>query len=445
MKKITTIMALAAMGIGFFACDSVEESDVLPQAYPQEAIFNADNLTVTDESAINVSETPGEVKVATYAVTGFPEASTPAFKMQISKTDDFAKSATVNCLVDTATCSIYALGSDINAAYKSVVTRNPATAAAHVRFVAMAHNGTEQVLIGGPSRYFGVGTVQVTPVSEGVVIENTYALVNGSAEIPLQHSDLDPYDDPVFKVVFDAATGAKWQIKSASGKVFGPAVAGDLEGSLKADAEGEFSVTGPYSIEINMRDLTYKMAIAIETLYTPGNSNGWNQGASQTLTTTDYVNYTGYVHLNGEFKFTSKADWSGVNYGSTGVEGELSTDGGAGNLKVVKDALYWAQVDLVKMTYTLTEITSLGCIGGFNGWGSQANLEPSEDFLIWSGEVTFNAGDEWKFRANDNWDINLGGSLDDLVPNGGNLKQEEGGTKTVVLDLSARPYTAIVE
>lgn len=438
-------MALAAMGFGFIACDKVEESDVLPQTNPQEAIFNADNLTVTDESAINVSETPAEVKVATYAVTDFPKSSIPAFVMQISKTEDFAKVASVDCIVDTVTCTIGALGSDIDAAYKSAVTRNPATAAAYVRFVAYAQNGSERVLIGGPGRYYGVATVQLTPVNEGVVIENTYEFVMGTETIPFQHSDIDPYDDPVFKVNFDAVKGAEWQIKSASGKLFGPAVAADLNGALEADAKGELAVEGPYSIEINMRDLTYKMTIAIEALYTPGNSNGWNQGASQTLTTTDYVNYNGYVHLNGEFKFTSQPDWNGVNYGSTGVEGELTNDGGAGNLNAPKNALYWVQVDLVKMTYKLTEITTLGCIGGFNGWGSQANLEPSEDFLIWTGEITFNAGDEWKFRANDNWDINLGGSLDNLVLNGDNLKQAEGGKKTVVLDLSARPYSAIVE
>ncbi|MCM1452722.1 MAG: hypothetical protein NC102_10730 [Clostridium sp.] len=447
MKKISKIMALAAMGIAFFACDKVDESGIPPQAYPQEAIFNADNLTVTDASAVNVSETLGEVQVGTYEVKDFPAQSTPAFKMQISKTEDFAKAATVECSVDTATCAIMALGSDVNAAYKSAVTRNPATGTAYVRFIAMAVNGTESVLIGGPSRYYGVGAMQVTPVNEEVVIENTYSFVCGGEEMAFQHSELDAYDDPVFKVTFDAVDGNSWQIKSASGKLFGPAEgeAEELEGALVADAEGKLAVSGPYSIEINMRDLTYKFAIAIDQLYTPGNSNGWNQGASQTLTTTDYVNYTGYVHLNGEFKFTSQPNWDGVNYGSTGVEGELTNDGGAGNLTVAKDALYWVQVNLVEMTYSLTEITSIGCIGGFNGWGGQANLEPSADFLIWTGEVTFNAGDEWKFRANDNWDINLGGSLDDLVTGGDNLVQAQGGKKTVILNLSARPYTAIVE
>lgn len=438
-------MAMAAMGIAFFACDKVEESDALPQTHPQETIFNADNLTLTDESSVNVSETPSEVKVATYAATNFPAASTPAFTMQIAKTDDFANAASVDCSVDTATCSILALGSDINAAYKKAVTRNPATGTAYVRFVAYADNGSERVLIGGPDRYYGVGSVSITPVNEEVVIENTYSFVNGAAEIAFTHSDSDPYDDPVFKANFDAVSGTKWQIKSASGKLFGPAEAAALDGELVADAQGELNVDGPYSIEVNMRDLTYKISIAIEALYTPGNSNGWNQGASQTLTTTDYVNYYGYVHLNGEFKFTSQPNWDGVNYGSTGVEGELTNDGGAGNLTVSKDALYWAHVDLVKMTYELTEITSLGCIGGFNGWGAQENLTPSTDFLIWTGEITFNAGDEWKFRANDNWDINLGGSLDDLVLGGANLVQAEGGKKTVVLDLSARPYIAIVE
>lgn len=438
-------MAMAAMGLGFIACEKVEDSDVLPQTHPQEAIFSADNLTVTDEASVNVSETPGDVKVASYSATNFPKASTPAFTMQIAKTADFDKVATVDCSVDTATHSIYALGADINAAYQKVVTRNPAAGSAFVRFSASATNGTEQVIIGGPDVYFGQGSIQVTPVNDGLVIENTYTFVCGDEQIAFMHSDIDPYDDPVFKVNFEAVAGAQWQIKSAAGKTFGPAEAGLTEGALVAGATGSLTAAGPHSIEINMRDLTYKIAIAIETLYTPGNSNGWSQGASQTLTTTDYVNYYGFAHLNGEFKFTSRPDWNGINYGSTGVAGELSTDGGAGNLSASANGLYWCHVDLVKMTYEITKIETLGCIGGFNGWGAQVNLEPSDDFLVWTGEVTFSAGDEWKFRCNDDWGINLGGSLEDLVPNGDNLKQAEGGKKEVTLDLSARPYIGFVD
>jgi hypothetical protein len=83
-------------------------------------------------------------------------------------------------------------------------------------------------------------------------------------------------------------------------------------------------------------------------------------------------------------------------------------------------------------------------IGGFNSWGAQENLTPSADYLTWTGTVTIGAGDEWKFRANDNWDINLGGSLDNLTPGGDNIKTTEAGTYKITLDLSSLPYKATV-
>ena len=81
-------------------------------------------------------------------------------------------------------------------------------------------------------------------------------------------------------------------------------------------------------------------------------------------------------------------------------------------------------------------------IGGFNGWGESTVMTPSDDFLTWTGEVTLSAGDEFKFRANDAWDVNLGGSLTNLVQGGDNLKATEAGTFIVTLDLSVNPYSA---
>ncbi|MDE5651322.1 MAG: hypothetical protein K2I35_10075 [Duncaniella sp.] len=49
---------------------------------------------------------------------------------------------------------------------------------------------------------------------------------------------------------------------------------------------------------------------------------------------------------------------------------------------------------------------------------------------------------QFKFRANDGWDINLGGSISDLQQNGENISFTDEGTYVVTLDLSAIPYTA---
>ena len=81
-------------------------------------------------------------------------------------------------------------------------------------------------------------------------------------------------------------------------------------------------------------------------------------------------------------------------------------------------------------------------IGDFNSWGSSVAMTPSSDFLTWTGELTLDAGQGWKFRANDGWDINLGGSLSNLVWNGDNISALGAGTYEVTLDLTTLPYTA---
>ena len=86
----------------------------------------------------------------------------------------------------------------------------------------------------------------------------------------------------------------------------------------------------------------------------------------------------------------------------------------------------------------------IGLIGGFNSWGETAAMSPSQDFLTWTGEFALSEGDEFKFRANDNWNINLGGDVNNLLPDGSNLKAAETGTYVVTLYLASHPYTCTI-
>lgn len=430
---------MAALWLGFAACDEVEKSDALPQTNPQEAIFDAANLSVTPAGAVDLANLDAaEVQVAQASVTGLPESSELVLTMQISKTEDFADaSAGVAASLD-AEGHVMASRAKLNEAYKQAITRDPAKSSVYVRFIAQAVSGTQVVRIGNADTYYGAGQMEVTPESEAQVIENTYYLVYGGEKMQMIHSDKSPYDDPVFKVSFEAVADQPWHIESGAGLTYGP---GAVEGTLEAgSATGAIAEDGPHSIEINMRDLTYKVSLAIQQLYTPGGSNGWSQPRSQVLATTDYIHYRGFAHLNGEFKFTSAPNWNGINYGFA-ADGELSTAGDAANLNAPVNGLYWCEVNLVDMTYKLTLIESLGAIGGFNSWGAQEPMSPSADFLTWTGTVKMAAGDEWKIRCNDDWGINLGGSLDEMVLDGANLKAEEEGTYVVVLNLTAVPYT----
>jgi hypothetical protein len=46
-----------------------------------------------------------------------------------------------------------------------------------------------------------------------------------------------------------------------------------------------------------------------------------------------------------------------------------------------------------------------------------------------------------KFRANDAWDLNLGGTVDALTPNGANIPVAVAGNYTITLDLAANKCT----
>ncbi len=187
-------------------------------------------------------------------------------------------------------------------------------------------------------------------------------------------------------------------------------------------------------------------AEVFDVLYTPGNSNGWDQNASQQILAYAEGKYRGFVWINGEFKFTNQPDWGGTNYGSGG-DGLLDTDGGAGNINMpdTGEGLYFADVDINALTYKLTYISSVGIAGDVNGWSESAplELEPSADFLTWTYTGDFVDGG-FKFVFNKAWTINLGGTFESLELDGANLNSTS-GSHTVTLDLTKLPYTASFE
>ena len=123
------------------------------------------------------------------------------------------------------------------------------------------------------------------------------------------------------------------------------------------------------------------------------------------------------------------------------VAGKLDTDGGASNLSA-PTGLYWASVNTDKLTYSLEPITTLGVIGTFNGWGGDAEMTPDASHKVYTAEVNFPGDGEWKIRANNDWAISFGNSMENMTFNGGNLQDPGAGTYTVTFDLTTIPYTA---
>lgn len=449
MKKIS-IMLLAALALGFTACE--DESDAIPQSNPQEPVMSAEGIVVAPVDSVPVFDLKAledaKAKAAVLNIVeaqNLPSVGDLTFVMQLSASEDFASVQEVATSVDNN--QVCVVPADWQAAHLKVLGKNPKTQDAYVRFAAYVVNGTSSVRIGNPSLYYGAHKVTVTPFPAAREIEESYSLViNGGETIAFNHSG-DQYDNPIFTIKLDVEAPIEWAVKGASISYAGVASETDeLVGELvEGEGWGSMSTLGPWVLSVNMETLTYSFAPAFDNLYTPGDANGWNHGGSQMLSTTDYANYYGFANLSGNFKFTSSADWDHINYGDGGADGKLSTDGGAGNLTVAESGLYWCDVNIAALTWKATKIETIGVIGSFNDWSESVALT-SEDGIYWVGTITLNEGDEFKFRCNNDWAINLGGEDEyNLVPNGANLKAPGAGTYTITLDLSFVPYSCYFE
>ncbi|MBD5313309.1 MAG: DUF5115 domain-containing protein [Bacteroides sp.] len=487
MKK-SVLFSIFALGLGLASCDNDFDFPNPPgQSNPQETIFDASSLELTSlvSGTVNLDEINNAnalVEIAEIkAVENLPENYNLSFIGQMAADNSFNAPAEFSTTVTDN--KIYANPDDLDAAFHKIFTTlDPAAKTVDIHFKAYAVNGASTVRLGGADVYYCPMTASIKPFAPDFTVEEEYYIIgtctNGSIDaskaIKMTNSGASPYDDPVFSVVVDitsdeAAGGYNWAVvprstlSAGKGTVLAPSdpeLASDFEGYLvnRDASEGIFGVinaSNKHLITVNVRpdsdDLySYSVQLAIPNLWTPGPANGWNQGASQLLYTNDYKNYEGYVHIDGEFKFTSAPDWDHTNFGFASA-GKLSTDPGAGNLKVTQNdealgnGLYWCTADIVGLTYTATAINTIGIIGDGTpgGWDNETVMTPSADFLTWTVKTTLKEG-TFKFRANNGWDINLGGSLDDLTPGADNIPVPETGEVTITLNLSSLPYTATV-
>jgi hypothetical protein len=171
-------------------------------------------------------------------------------------------------------------------------------------------------------------------------------------------------------------------------------------------------------------------------LYVPGNHQGWTPPTAPTLYSEkmDMV-YEGYVYLDGDYKFTSAQDWEHDNYGDGG-NGTLDTDPAAGNLNAAP-GFYYLKADLNAMTYQQT-LTVWGIIGDATagGWDTSTPMTYDRASNTWTVSTQLEGGKELKFRANNDWTLNMGGTPNQLVQGGDNIKIEKSGGYLITLSLS---------
>ena len=303
---------------------------------------------------------------------------------------------------------------------------------------------------------------------EAVNIADTYYLVGGNknwgsdkSQI-FSHSNKDVFDDPVFTYVLtggselwfafgdedavDAIGEGDWN------RLFGTKGASeDLSGSFdrryNLGGDHSFHVDGSakfYRFTINVLDMTYTITpLNFEpNIYFIGATDGWS-AAEQKLALTDESGiYTGYIYCadpnnwGNEFKFQKvPGDWgSEINYGTFtgGVSGDFALGGGSNIKATAGEGVYYIVADMASGTLHGTRITNMNLVGDFNGWNPADNAQQmtwdADEYCFVINGAGVNANG-WKFTANNDWGINLGGNdsvepsmkIDDLVANGKNL------------------------
>lgn len=227
-----------------------------------------------------------------------------------------------------------------------------------------------------------------------------------------------------------------------------------LSGNLVQGNQGAFCIPASYKatyldITINVAELTYSIETdgkepvvdpdaEYDYMYIAGDADGWNGNGGKVASIKGAKDFYGFFNAGTKFKFQKDQGSWAVNYG--GTNGTLASDGA----DIAASGYVYVNANLNNMTYSVTNITSMGVIGDATagGWESETALTYNAETDTWEGDITFTAG-EFKFRANNSWDIfDLGGSLDNLVTQGANIAVEAGTYKVVLKLVCPGEYTA---
>lgn len=194
----------------------------------------------------------------------------------------------------------------------------------------------------------------------------------------------------------------------------------------------------------------YDATVAIPLMYVPGDYQGWDPTNTKTVLFSENFDkkFKGFVHILGgsrEFKLTEGPNWD-VNYGDNGADNTL--DLGGENIKVAADGTYEINVNMNTKTYTIGAVKRWGIVGDATpgGWDADTPMTVF-DRVTNSLKITTNLKvGELKFRANNNWDFNFGGSNGVLTAGGANIAVASAGNYTLTLSFGpagAVTYTLV--
>lgn len=218
--------------------------------------------------------------------------------------------------------------------------------------------------------------------------------------------------------------------------------AGATAGTLDASGDNINSPAGYYKININaaVDPMTYAAVATVWGIIGDASPLGWGDETALTYNPTS-ATWTGGIHLTAaSFKFRANHDW-GFNYGSTAADATL--DAGGSNIAVTVEADYAFTLDLNHPNAYTYSANRWGVIGDATagGWDSDQNMTWDATNEVFTATLDLVVG-AIKFRANDDWAINYGGTdLNALTPGGDNIAVAAAGNYTITFDPWAHTAT----
>lgn len=449
MKKIA-LYAFVLLATAFTACTEDFADWAEPQGFEQEEAVGV-SFSATAGASIDFATYEGETVTVFNPSVTMPEGATVSgYKLTVNGND---------------------LPVDLNGQanteeYESLV---------------IALNGrrpTERTMTATVDAFIAIGnetlkasaTIELKATPEAPVISANHYIIGAPSEwnpgcttLKFNHSGKDVYDDPIFTITFPVTEGENWfavtddvSVEHANDWSY---VFGCVEGNGNNGTEGqlarrsELSDDGSFNVvvngdakfikmTINMLEYTYKIEKLNfgEYIYIPGDHvTDWNPALAPALASPAFDGvYTGFAYLNTQFKFTHARNWDNeYNYSSFSTYSDIFSGEGAGNINVSTPGFYYleANVPAGSLTATPTAWSIIGAATGDTSWGTDFEMTYDNETGAWiyTGELV--AG-EFKFRANKAWDIDFGGTFEELVRGGGNLSIAEAGTYEVKLYLT---------
>jgi starch-binding outer membrane protein SusE/F len=228
------------------------------------------------------------------------------------------------------------------------------------------------------------------------------------------------YFQVVSKIQTDTFTQEKLNtIVNKLGIAFGSTAV--ISTRIKASVPGSNIVA--YSNVVDKVVTSYNTVIIYNKMWVPGDYQGWDPSAAQTLEEKVSGTFSGIIEKtkadgtlsNGKFKFTSHADWAHTNYGRNATDStKLDTDGGAAEHLLV-DGTYFFTVTPGTLSWT-GELVNWGIVGDATplGWPSGSGNDPTNTqnaqnlrynpaSKMYEITIDLKGGKSILFRKNDDW------------------------------------------